>query len=101
MGVLQEKLRTTILGISRQVLFFYCPSVEKGWQPPVPSVERKPNVDEVLWPRCLTSILKAYGDEDLHELTSVGSKVTDVAIKKLSRQVSLEAEIAFGTTDAF
>lgn len=64
-------------------------------------MERKPNVDAVLWLRCLTSIFKAYGYEDLHELTSAESEVTDATIKKLSRQVSLEAEIAFGTTDTF
>lgn len=64
-------------------------------------MERKPNVDAVLWLSCLASIFKTYGYRNLHELTSVGFKVTDAVIKKLSKQVSLEAEIAFGTTDTF
>lgn len=53
----------------------------------------------MLWLGYLTSIFKAY--EDLHELTSIGSKVTNTSTKKLSRQVSLEAKIAFGNTGTF
>lgn len=88
------------MGIRKQLLLFYCPFVQKGWQPPVLSMEGNPNVVEMLCFWSLTNI-EAYGYENWHEFISVGCKVTDATMKTLSRQVSLEAEICFGTTDTF
>lgn len=82
MGVLKEKLRRTITGIRKQVVLFYSPFVQKGWQPPALGRERKPDVNAGLWLKGLTSTCKACGYEGLYELTLAGSEVTDVMIQK-------------------